>query len=597
MQWYLRPEGFYKKLFLRELEFIKSFNKNHVNQLKYFFIDEGKHFIVFFHFGKDIILCMYPEVYPNLPISVSLFNEKTEIEKVKDGYIYTRSGLSSINSGYHQTNGNICYYHGQWNFNWGIEFIVKRVYEWYTDGRFIKENDCIIPSDELLIIFPEFEDKPFDRDWGLVDYFYINPKTILVNKFYYSNNKVNWVLPDLNEQITSINIPAFLKQDNPKILKGIFLINDLDIFYNKLSRFNIFLKCARASIPKGFMGIEDLIRQEYIEYPIPIININKKSNLVSAFLYKKDFSIDIEKINLLNKIYAPIKEKDMLKNLEKKKIAIVGLGTIGSTLAVQLIKSGVINLYLVDKDILEVKNVCRHELTLKDVGKNKAKAVQEKLLEINPSIDCSYYEGNAQDVIDSLLNYDLIISTVDNQESRFLLNDNLIPKRKIIIHINAFYNSVAGFVFISGKPESSCYKCFSHYLETELVAREELPDFASLVPNDEIYECGGTSVPGGSINTSFIAMYGAKIAINKLLDNEEVNENGYKYNFYLFSNEEITQNGKTFFKNTPTVIKEVIPSFSDCFICNKFKESLSSEEENLYDNEISKSRRDSYDLH
>lgn len=586
MQWYERSEDFYKERFLRELNFIDNYNKIYATPLGKYFLKETGNLIVtcYYQIHKKSVRSFwifYPENYPEDSIKIIHNEIKPRIEKENNVRILKLIG-GMKEEGFHQTNGQICYYHhNEWNSEWGIEFILKRVQEWLVDGSLNKINDVIIPTNNQIAILPDLENYNFERNWGLFDYIYVNSDTILVKNFYYSDKKINFKLPKIEKCIKAINIPqSYLKLGKKEVFKGIFLTNNLDIFYNNIRRDIIFQKCVRECIPRGLLGIDDLIRLENINYPVPVINLNNNLDYQpNFFLYGKYGDVTIETVNNLNvekNIFNRIKEKEKVKLLKNKRIALVGLGAIGSTLTIELARSGIFNFLLIDKDKLEVDNIGRHDLTLKDVGKYKAEALKEKILDINPQIDCKTHNGCVYEFLENLAEYDLIISSVDNEECKNVLNNYLIPKRKKIIHVNTFYNSIAGFAFISEKSQT-CYKCFSEYLDI-MVKNSEIPDFASMMPLNDEYNCGQATMPGGSINTHFIAMLGAKITIMSLLEEEDFNNEGYKYNFHLFANEKVEQKGTLFFENGLTLKKFVIPSISECHICNKSKSSMNSED-------------------
>ena len=69
------------------------------------------------------------------------------------------------------------------------------------------------------------------------------------------------------------------------------------------------------------------------------------------------------------------------------RIGIVGLGSLGSKIAVSLARSGITKFLLVDDDLLLPGNLRRHELSWSSVGMHKVDAVQEALSLIAPEID------------------------------------------------------------------------------------------------------------------------------------------------------------------------------------------------------------------
>ncbi len=74
------------------------------------------------------------------------------------------------------------------------------------------------------------------------------------------------------------------------------------------------------------------------------------------------------------------------KSFRDKKVAIVGLGAIGSMVAESLARSGVTAIGLWDNDLVEPGNICRSTFRIQDVGENKGKSIKKHLVEINPFV-------------------------------------------------------------------------------------------------------------------------------------------------------------------------------------------------------------------
>lgn len=74
------------------------------------------------------------------------------------------------------------------------------------------------------------------------------------------------------------------------------------------------------------------------------------------------------------------------ERLGSAKVAIVGLGSIGSKMAASLARSGVRQFCLLDDDLLHPSNLARNDLDWADVGQHKVDAVTDRLLRIHPDI-------------------------------------------------------------------------------------------------------------------------------------------------------------------------------------------------------------------
>jgi molybdopterin/thiamine biosynthesis adenylyltransferase len=73
------------------------------------------------------------------------------------------------------------------------------------------------------------------------------------------------------------------------------------------------------------------------------------------------------------------------------RIGIVGLGSLGSKVAVSLARSGLRRFLLVDDDVLLPENICRHESSWAVVGLHKVQALQEELSLIAPNMEVEVY--------------------------------------------------------------------------------------------------------------------------------------------------------------------------------------------------------------
>ncbi len=103
------------------------------------------------------------------------------------------------------------------------------------------------------------------------------------------------------------------------------------------------------------------------------------------------------------------------KSLEKKKIAIIGSGGLGCTLAMALGTSGIGQIHMVDFDRVSYHNMHRQiAFTLEDEGKNKAKAVVDLLKNKNPFIQATAFDMGFEDFAEMGNRYDLILDATDN---------------------------------------------------------------------------------------------------------------------------------------------------------------------------------------
>lgn len=114
--------------------------------------------------------------------------------------------------------------------------------------------------------------------------------------------------------------------------------------------------------------------------------------------------------------------KEGIEKLQSSKIAIFGIGGVGSYTAEALCRVGVGSLVLVDYDDICLTNINRQiHATRKTVGKSKVDSMKERLLEINPKMNIEVYkELYNQETADKLITQDLdyVVDAIDMVSSK-----------------------------------------------------------------------------------------------------------------------------------------------------------------------------------
>jgi len=125
------------------------------------------------------------------------------------------------------------------------------------------------------------------------------------------------------------------------------------------------------------------------------------------------------------------------QKLSEAKIAIIGCGGLGSTVAVYLAASGVGHIHLVDFDKIDVTNLHRQVFyTLDDIGKSKAKMLSDHILKISPFVEVTY---SCDSIIKSTIHKELndssiIIDCTDSLATKYLLNDYCVISDKVLVY-------------------------------------------------------------------------------------------------------------------------------------------------------------------
>ncbi|MEL7564342.1 MAG: sulfur carrier protein ThiS adenylyltransferase ThiF [Dehalobacterium sp.] len=125
------------------------------------------------------------------------------------------------------------------------------------------------------------------------------------------------------------------------------------------------------------------------------------------------------------------------KKLKDGKVAIAGLGGLGSNIAISLARIGVGHLLLVDFDIVEPSNLNRQNYHISHLGIPKTAALKQQIADINPfiKIETENVKVTEDNMIDLFHGYDIICEAFDKPEAKSMLVNmalNKLPNVKIV---------------------------------------------------------------------------------------------------------------------------------------------------------------------
>ena len=117
--------------------------------------------------------------------------------------------------------------------------------------------------------------------------------------------------------------------------------------------------------------------------------------------------------------------KEGIEKLQNAKVAIYGVGGVGSFVAEGLARSGIENMVLIDNDVVSISNLNRQiHANIETIGKKKVEVMKERILKINPNAKINTYmadeiENVEESIIDSTFSY--IIDAVDTVSTKLKL--------------------------------------------------------------------------------------------------------------------------------------------------------------------------------
>lgn len=151
------------------------------------------------------------------------------------------------------------------------------------------------------------------------------------------------------------------------------------------------------------------------------------------------------------------------KKLQKGRVAIAGLGGLGSNIAIMLARIGVGHLLLVDFDIVEPSNLNRQSYYIRHLGMPKTQALQSQLKEINPfiQIETCTVRVTAENVAELFGDCQILCEAFDKPDAKAMLVNTALEKLPDITIVAA--SGMAGFassnLIKTSRPLNRLYMC------------------------------------------------------------------------------------------------------------------------------------------
>ncbi|HWD34135.1 MAG TPA: molybdopterin-synthase adenylyltransferase MoeB [Pseudomonas sp.] len=162
--------------------------------------------------------------------------------------------------------------------------------------------------------------------------------------------------------------------------------------------------------------------------------------------------------------------------LKNSRVLIVGLGGLGSPVALYLAAAGVGELHLADFDTVDLTNLQRQVLhDTSSVGLSKVDSALTRLQAINPEVRLLAHRSalDEDSLTAAVQAVDLVLDCTDNFATREAVNAACVAQRKPLVSGAAIRLEGQLSVFDPRRPESPCYHClYGHGSEAELTCSE-----------------------------------------------------------------------------------------------------------------------------
>ncbi|PMC67806.1 thiamine biosynthesis protein ThiF [Fusobacterium nucleatum] len=173
-----------------------------------------------------------------------------------------------------------------------------------------------------------------------------------------------------------------------------------------------------------------------------------------------------------------LKEEDLLKRnvkgiskkLKKTRVCILGLGGLGSNVAVLLARSGIGSLKLVDFDTVEASNLNRQQYRISHIGIKKTEAMKSIIREINPfvEVDILDIKVDRENIYSTVGDIEIVVEAFDRAETKaMILEELLTDKNKIVISASGMAGLGSANEIVTKKIKDNFYLIGDNYSDYE----------------------------------------------------------------------------------------------------------------------------------
>ncbi|MGB0872531.1 MAG: molybdopterin-synthase adenylyltransferase MoeB [Solirubrobacterales bacterium] len=169
---------------------------------------------------------------------------------------------------------------------------------------------------------------------------------------------------------------------------------------------------------------------------------------------------DAQRIRYSRHMLLPEVGPEGQEKLLKSKVLLLGAGGLGAPVALYLAAAGIGHLGIVDDDVVDASNLQRQVIhSTNTIGEPKVDSAKQTIEALNPDVEVTTYNTrlNADNIVEIIKDYDIIVDGVDNFPTRYLLNDATV-RLKIPV-VSASILAFDGQLTIFKPYDGPCYRC------------------------------------------------------------------------------------------------------------------------------------------
>ena len=162
--------------------------------------------------------------------------------------------------------------------------------------------------------------------------------------------------------------------------------------------------------------------------------------------------------------------KGISEKLKKAKVCILGLGGLGSNVAVLLARAGLGSLKLVDFDIVEASNLNRQQYRISHIGMKKTEAIKTIIKEINPFVEIEVLDVKVdrENILSIVGDIEIVVEAFDVAETKAMaIEELLINGDKILVSASGMAGLGSANEIITRKVRDNFYLIGDNYSDYE----------------------------------------------------------------------------------------------------------------------------------
>lgn len=199
-----------------------------------------------------------------------------------------------------------------------------------------------------------------------------------------------------------------------------------------------------------------------LEIPIALYLDEEQLNCVSLARKAVIETLPVEVINYADDFENRRKGIVDDSQLKGKTVLVVGLGSGGSALLLDLVRCGVKKIIVIEFDHVSISNIGRSLYDLIDVGRDKTEVIYEKAVKINPYVEIEVYNEDITEMDIAFLrtiisNSDLIAECTDDVKTKRLVN-GLAHDNTPVLYPGVYPYGKGGDILFT-LPGEPCFEC------------------------------------------------------------------------------------------------------------------------------------------